>query len=75
VLYVAASEERLQIWQNTADTPCSPLVAASLLNNWTREHFIESYIWGSNHCVPYKIHLSGGYQGGLVELANKLREY
>jgi hypothetical protein len=54
---------------------CSPLVGPSPLTNRTEEHFIESYIWGNNHCISYKIHLSGGYRGGFVKPANKLREY
>ena len=54
---------------------CSPLVGSSHLTNRNGERFIESYIWGSNHCIPYKIHLSGGQRGGFVKLANKLCEY
>ena len=54
---------------------CSPLVGSSHLTNRTGERFIESYIWGSNHCIPYKIHLSGGQRGGFVKLASKLCEY
>lgn len=54
---------------------CSPLVGSSHLTNRTRERFIESYIWGSNHCIPYKIHLSGGQSGSFVKPANKLCEY